>query len=136
MTTEYGPLGPGHELENDPMKGIRGVMAGTHILEAIVILLVLTVVTRVDPEVNGTAFNISFVTALGLGFLVAAFLQKQKFADVLNIGLQVVALLGFFVHPSMGFVAVLFAATWWYIYHLRNNLVKRMRRGLLPGQHV
>lgn len=136
MTTEYGPLGPGHELENDPMKGIRGVMAGTHILEAIVILLVLTVVTRVDSEVNGTALNVTFVTVLGLSFIVAAFLQKMKFANLLNIGLQVVALLGFFVHPSMGFVALLFAATWWYIYHLRNTLLQRMRRGLLPGQHV
>ena len=35
---EYGPLGPGQAPANDPLKGLRGVMAGTHIMEAIVIL--------------------------------------------------------------------------------------------------
>ena len=43
-TSEVGPLGPGHEPAKDPMKGIRGVMAGTLVLEAITIWLALTVI--------------------------------------------------------------------------------------------
>lgn len=131
-----GPLGPGHAPENDPLKGLRGVMAGTHILEAIVVLLVLTVVTRVDGGAQGTAFNIGFVVTLGLAMIVAAFLQRFPFAHALNIGLQVLAVAGFFVHPAMGAMGLIFAAVWWYIYHLRRNLLERMRRGLLPSQHV
>lgn len=135
-SVEMGPLGPGHELENDPMKGIRGVMAGALILEAIVVLLVLTVVTRVDPEVNATPFNIVYVSVLGVLMILAAFLQRAKFADAMNIGLQVLAVAGFIVHPSMGTVGIIFAATWWYIYHLKRTLQERMRRGLLPAQHL
>lgn len=131
-----GPLGPGHAPKNDPLKGVRGVMAGTHIMEAIVIFLVLTVVTRVNNGEAATTFNLIYVSALGLLMVVAAFLQKAKFADPMNIGLQVLAVAGFFVHISMGAVALMFAAVWWYIYHLRGNLVNRMKRGLLPSQHL
>lgn len=123
-------------MEKDPRKGVRGVMAGTHIMEAIVILLVLTVVTRVDGGESATTFNLIYVTGLGLLMIVAAFLQKAKFADALNIGLQVLAVAGFFVHVSMGVVALMFVAVWWYIYHLKHNLEQRMERGLLPGQHI
>ena len=37
---EYGPLGPGHDPVKDPLKGLRGVMAGTLIMEFITFLLV------------------------------------------------------------------------------------------------
>lgn len=133
---EMGPLGPGHAPKNDPMKGLRGVMAGTHIMEAIVIFLVLTVVLRVDPDQNATTFNLIYVVGLGLAMVVAAFLQKAKFADALNIALQVLAVVGFIVHISMGAVGLLFAAVWWYIYTLKRNIVARMERGLLPSQHM
>lgn len=111
-------------------------MAGTHIMEAIVIFLVLTVVLRVDPDQNATTFNLIYVVGLGLAMVVAAFLQKAKFADALNIALQVLAVVGFIVHISMGAVGLLFAAVWWYIYTLKRNIVARMERGLLPSQHM
>lgn len=134
--SEYGPLGPGQAPANDPMKGLRGVMAGTHIMEAIVILLVLTVITRVDAGASATTFNMAYVIGLGVAMIVAAFLQKAKWADWLNIALQVLAIAGFIVHPAMGAMGVIFALCWWYIYHLRSNLMRRMERGLLPSQHL
>ena len=133
---KVGPLGLGHTPKNDPMKGVRGVMAGTHIMEAIVILLVLTVVTRVDNGAAATPLALAYVVGVGLLMVVAAFLQRAKFADALNIGLQVAAVAGFFVHISMGVVAIMFAAVWWYIYHLKKNMQLRMERGLLPSQHL
>lgn len=133
---EYGPLGPGHAPATDPLKGLRGVMAGTLILEAIVILLVLTVIARVNDGELATTFNLVYVIGLGVAMVVAAFLQKVRAADALNIGLQVLAVGGFLVHPAMGAMGLIFAACWWYIYHLRSNLLRRMRRGLLPSQHL
>ncbi|OFT90521.1 MULTISPECIES: DUF4233 domain-containing protein [Corynebacterium] len=133
---QMGPFGPGHEPAADPLKGLRGVMAGTHILEALVVLLGLTVVTRIHDGEYATTFNIVYVTVVGVAMIVAAFLQKAKFADILNIGLQVFAIAGFVVHPSIGAMGLLFAAVWWYIYHLKRNLIERMKRGLLPSQHV
>ena len=41
-----------------------------------------------------------------------------------------------FVHPSAGFIAILFIAVWAYLLYLRKNLIERMKRGLLTTQHM
>ncbi|WP_080793729.1 DUF4233 domain-containing protein [Corynebacterium pacaense] len=133
---EYGPLGPGHEPVKDPMKGIRGVMAGTLVMEAITIALVLTVILRVDEGAYWTTFNWMYVSGLALAMFIAAFLQRHSWSMSLNVALQVLALGGFLVHPSMGIVAIIFILVWLYLLYLRSNLVARMKRGLLTTQHM
>lgn len=133
---EYGPLGPGHEPVKDPLKGLRGIMAGAMVMEAITFYLVLTVILRVDNGAYWTTFNWIFVTTVATAMLILSFLQSKPWAIKANIGMQIVALTGFFIHPSMGVVAVLFAAVWWYIMFLRRNLIERMKRGLLTTQHM
>lgn len=133
---EYGPLGPGHDPVKDPMKGLRGVMAGTMMMESITMYLVLTVILRVDNGSYWTTFNWVYVTAVATLMLIASFLQKRPGALKLNLGLQVFALAGFFVHYSMGIVALLFIAVWWYILLLRKDLIARMERGYLTTQHL
>lgn len=135
-TVEYGPLGPGHEPLKDPMKGIRGVMAGTLVMEAITIALVLTVILRVDNGAYWTTFNWVYVTAVAVAMLLAAFMQRFTWSIPMNIGLQVLALAGIFVHFSMGIVAVIFILVWAYLFYLRKNLIERMKRGLLTTQHL
>ncbi|KAA8719516.1 DUF4233 domain-containing protein [Corynebacterium spheniscorum] len=133
---EYGPLGPGKAPVKDPMKGLRGVMAGTMCMEAISILLVLTVILRVDEGAYWTTFNWGYVTFVGVAMFLMAFLQGRPWALAVNMGLQVLALLGFMVHVSMGIVAIIFILVWWYLLHLRRNLIERMKRGLLTTQHL
>ncbi|QGU05280.1 DUF4233 domain-containing protein [Corynebacterium comes] len=134
--SDYSPLGPGHAPEKDPLKGIRGVMAGTLILEAITILLALTVILKVDDGVHWTTFNWVFITALGLAHVVMAFLQRFSWALPVNLALQVVLLGGFLVHYSVGVIAIIFIIVWWYLLHLRSTLIERMRRGWLTTQHM
>lgn len=132
----YGPLGAGHDPEKDPLKGLRGVMAGTLIMQAISVLLGLTVVMRItEGQINQT-FSVIYITVLGLALIVMAFLQKQKWALTANIVLQVFGVLAVFTHYSMGIVGVFFALVWMYILHLRKNLLERMRQGLLTSQHL
>lgn len=133
---EYGPLGRGHEPAKDPMKGIRGIMAGTLVMEAITIALVLTVILRVDDGAYWTTFNWVYVSAVALAMFIAAFLQRFSWAIPMNIALQVVAFAGIFVHPSMGIVAGIFILVWAYLLYLRSMLVARMERGLLTTQHL
>ena len=130
-SSEYGPLGPGHAPAKDPLKGLRGVMAGTLVMESIALLLVLTVIARIDDGAYWTTFNWVYVTVVGVAMFVVAFLQKCRWALAANVVLQ-----GFFVHPSMGIMALIFAAVWWYIFYLRKNLIARMKRGLLTTQHT
>ncbi len=133
---EYGPLGPGRAPEKDPMKGIRGVMAGTLVMEAITILLALTVILRIDDGAYWTTFNWVYITVVGLAHLLMAFLQRLRWSLPVNLVLQLFVLAGVFVHPSVGIIAVIFIAVWWYILHLRANLIQRMKRGLLVTQHM
>ena len=132
-----GPLGPGHAPAKDPMKGLRGVMAGTLVMESISMLLVLTVIAKVDGGAHWTTFNWVFVTALGVAMFLWAFMQKRPGALSINLMLNVIAVGGgLFVHYSMVIMALIFIAVWMYILVLRKNLLERMKRGLLTTQHT
>ena len=133
---QYGPLGAGHDPEKDPMKGLRGVMAGTLIMQAISVLLGLTVVTRISEGQINQTFSVVYITVLGLALIVMAFLQKKKWALKANIVLQVFGILAIFTHFSMGIVGIFFALVWVYIFNLRKNLIERMRHGMLTSQHL
>ena len=130
-----GPLGPGHAPAKDPMKGLRGVMAGTLVMESISMLLVLTVIAKVDGGAHWTTFSWVFVTAVGVAMFLWAFMQKRPGALSINLMLNVIAVGGgLFVHYSMVIMALIFIAVWMYILVLRKNLLERMKRGLLTTQ--
>lgn len=132
-----GPLGPGHTPSKDPMKGLRGVMAGTLVMESISMLLVLTVIAKVDGGAHWTTFNWVFVTAVGVAMFLWAFMQKRPGALSIDLMLNVIAVGGgLFVHYSMVIMALIFIAVWMYILVLRKNLLERMKRGLLTTQHT
>lgn len=135
-TIEYGPLGPGHDPVKDPLKSLRGVMAGTLIMEFITFLLVLPVVARVDEGAYNTPFNIVSVIVFCVALLVMSFLQGKSWALGVDLLLQAVAIVGFIVHPAMGVMGIVFALVWAYIVYLRKNLIERMKRGLLTTQHT
>ncbi|MDO4910359.1 MAG: DUF4233 domain-containing protein [Corynebacterium sp.] len=134
---EYGPLGPGHAPAKDPLKGLRGVMAGTLVMESISLLLVLTVIARVDGGAHWTTFNWVTVTVLGIALFAAGFVQQRPWGLKFALVLQALALLSsFFIHYSMVIMVLVFIAVWWYIMVLRRNLIARMKRGLLTTQHT
>jgi hypothetical protein len=41
---------------------------------------------------------------------------------------------GFVVHGVVGFIGVIFLAVWVFIAYLRAEVLRRQKRGLLPGQ--
>ncbi|MDK8451031.1 DUF4233 domain-containing protein [Corynebacterium mastitidis] len=133
---QYGPLGPGHAPEKDPMKGIAGVMSATMCMEAITFYLALTVIARVDGGAHWSAASAAYVTIMATVMLVVSFLQRYRWSIPVNLALQAVALGGFFFHYSLGIVACVFIAVWWYVLHLRSSLIARMKRGLLTTQHM
>jgi len=116
----------------DPWKGLRGVMAGTLVLEAIVVLLAIPVVATVGG--GPTAGSTVYLVGLALAMIVASGMQRRPYALKLNLALQAVMIAGFVVHPAIGSMGVLFAVVWAYILWLRRDIARRMERGLLPGQ--
>ncbi len=116
----------------DPWKGFRGVCAGTLVLEAIVVFLSLPVVATVGGGL--TWISGTYIIALGVVMLLGAGLQGRSWALSFDLALQVLVILGFFAHPSIAVVGVLFLAVWVYLLYLRRDLRKRIAEGRLPSQ--
>jgi Protein of unknown function (DUF4233) len=116
----------------DPWKSFRGVMAGTLILEAIVVLLALPVVSVSEGGLTATSggFIIGFAVVL---FLLTG-MQGRPWALWANIAVQAVLIAGWFVNPMVGFIGVMFAGVWGLIAYLRAEVKRRQDHGQLPGQ--
>lgn len=84
----------------DPWKGLRGIMAGTLVLEFITFMLALPVVGKLGGGVSSIGFII--VTVLSVLMLVAAFVQRRPWGLGVALALQVAMILCAFVHLAVG----------------------------------
>ncbi len=116
----------------DPWRGFRGVMAGTLILEAIVVLLALPVVGAVGGGL--TAVSLTLLIGLAVILLMLAGLQGRSWAIWVNLAVQLVPIAGYLLYPGVGFIGLLFAAVWALIAYMRAEVRWRQQRGLLPDQ--
>lgn len=116
----------------DPWKMFRGVMAGSLILQAIIVLLSLPVVAYL-VDVDKTA-KLTYAVVLGVLLIVGAGLQGRSWAIPYNLSLQVLAIGAWWVHPALGACGIVFAALWAYLLYLRSDIKDREAHGLLPGQ--
>lgn len=116
----------------DPWKGFRGVCAGTLILEMIVILLALPVVSTVGGGLNW--FSTTYIVGLAVLMVAASGMQRRPQAMPINLTIQLLVLLGVFIHLSIGIVGLIFGAVWAYLVYLRRDITRRIDKGLLYGQ--
>lgn len=116
----------------DPWKSFRGVMAGTLVLEAVVVLLALPVVGAVGGGL--TAVSLTYLIGLAVILLLLAGLQGRNWAIWVDLAVQPAVIAGFAVYPGVGFIGVLFTLVWVLIAYLRAEVRWRQQRGLLPGQ--
>ena len=116
----------------DPWKSFRGVMAGTLILEAIVVLLALPVIGAVGGGLTGASTG--YVIGVAVLLLLMSGVQGRSWAIWANVGAQVLLVAGWFVYPGVGFIGLLFLVVWLLIAYLRAEVLRRQKRGLLPGQ--
>jgi hypothetical protein len=122
----------GQAQQPDPWKSFRGVMAGTLILEAIVVLLALPVVSRVGGGL--TAASSAYLIGLAVVLVLLAGVQGRSWAIWVNVGMQVVVIAGVVIHGAIGFIGAIFLVVWLLIAYLRAEVLRRQKRGLLPGQ--
>ena len=116
----------------DPWKSFRGVMAGTLILEAIVVLLALPVVGAVGGGLTPVALG--YLIGLAVILVLLTGLQGRPWAIWLDLAVQLVLIAGFLVYPGVGLIGLLFAGVWALIAYLRAEVLRRQQRGMLPGQ--
>ena len=115
----------------DPWKGLRGVMAGTMVLEAIVTGLALFVLARVD-HLGG--WPVAAVGVLAVLMALSSGFFRFPWGIPVAIALQVLILLGFVLSVPLGIVGVLFGLVWEYLLCLRRDVELRIAEGSLPSQ--
>ncbi|MEV3960139.1 DUF4233 domain-containing protein [Nocardia sp. NPDC050193] len=118
----------------DPWKGLRGVMAGALVLEAITVLLALPVVADIAGGI--TWVSGTYLVVLALVMIAGAGLQRRSWAVPFNLGLQVLVLIGGVFHLSIAVIGVIFLVVWVFILLLRADVKRRMDEGTLPSQRM
>ena len=117
---------------NDPWKGLRGVMAGTMVLEIIVMILTFPIVARVG---NGlTWVSGTYLGVVTLLMVLAVGMQKRPQALNIDLALQVLVIIGGVFHWSIAVIGVIFGCVWLYIRYIKGDVQKRIDRGPLYGQ--
>lgn len=118
----------------DPWKSFRGVMAGTLILEAIVVLLALPVVSVGSGGLTWVSGG--FLIGMAVLLVLLSGIQGRPGAIWINVGMQLVLVAGAFIHWGIGFIGVVFALVWALLVFLRGEVKRRQEHGLLPGQQT
>ncbi|MEV7094104.1 DUF4233 domain-containing protein [Amycolatopsis sp. NPDC051045] len=116
----------------DPMKGFRGVMSGTLIMEAITVALALPVVNKLGGGIStGTGWTVIAVAVL---LIATCGFVKRPWAVPLILALQVVLIALVFWLPAIAVLGVLFLAVWLWLLWLRRDVARRMAAGTLASQ--
>ncbi|MFE0027665.1 DUF4233 domain-containing protein [Amycolatopsis sp. NPDC059021] len=116
----------------DPMKGFRGVMAGSLIMEAITVALAIPVVAKLGGGVGtGTGWA---VIAIAVALLLCCGVIKRPWAVPVVLVLQVVLIAMAFLLPAVAILGVIFLAFWLWVLWLRRDVARRMAAGTLPSQ--
>jgi hypothetical protein len=129
-TTEQAEVGV--SVPPNPLKGFRGVMAGTLVMEAITVALALFAVDQLYGGLNSTVGYLVGFDALGL-VLACGFLRRDWIIPVILV-LQLVMVGCIFSAVAVGIVGLLFLVVWIYLLWLRREVSRRMAAGQLPGQ--
>lgn len=127
--------GTGEEREQpavDPMKGFRGVMAGTLVLEAVVVALALLVVAKLYGGL-GTGVGIA-VGVVVVVLLVLCGLLRRRWTIPVIVAAQVALIVCVVGSVPVGVIGVLFALVWGFLFWLRRDVARRMAAGRLPSQ--
>lgn len=110
-------------VRQDPLRGLRGIFSGILAMEAIVVGLALLVVGRLGAGIGGPAGW--YTAGLALSMVLAACLQRRSWGLGLALALQVAMVAGWFAHPALGVLGLLFLAVWGYLLYVRWAVARR-----------
>ncbi len=105
----------------DPVRAVRGLGAGTLLLETIVLLLAIQPIRQLGGGLSGVAIGV--IVALAVFATVLAGLLRRSWAWPAGAVLQALLVLAGFLHWSLGALGVIFGLLWWYVLHVRRTIL-------------
>ncbi len=75
-----------------------------------------------------------YLGVVTLLMILACGMQGRRRALEIDIGLQILVIIGGVFHWSIAIVGLLFLFVWLYIRYVRADVARRMREGRLAGQ--
>jgi hypothetical protein len=117
---EPGAATPRSGLRN-PQAAVRGLGAGTLVLEAIVLLLAIQPIRIMGGHLSG--WGVAAVVALAvLAFLLAG-VMKRRWAWTAGAVLQVLLVACGLLHWSLAVLGIIFGAAWAYAAYVRRKIL-------------
>lgn len=124
------PSGEPAPASPDPERGLRGVFSAVLVLEAIAILLGLTVLAP-GGEQSAPLWQILVVLALGFAHILTPALIKKAWVLGLIAALQVLVVACWAFSPAIGITGVVFVVVWGLLLWMRREYRRRVVSGAL-----
>ncbi|WP_285690153.1 DUF4233 domain-containing protein [Actinoplanes sp. NBRC 103695] len=118
------PAAPGEPRQSglrNPGAAVRGLGAGTLVLEAIVLLLAIQPIRVFGGNLSG--WGIGVVVTLAVLCILIAGVMKRRWAWTAGSVLQVLLLVSGLLHWSLAAVGLIFGAAWVYATHVRRKIL-------------
>jgi uncharacterized membrane protein YvlD (DUF360 family) len=117
----------------DPLGSFRGIVAGSLVLEAIVVALSLLVIAKLG---HGVAADVGLWVVLGVVVVLLGTCAVAGRPRVLwfVLGMQLVLIACAYFSVSVSIIGVIFLMIWGYLWWIRRDVARRMAEGRLPSQ--
>jgi Protein of unknown function (DUF4233) len=115
-----GAQQPRSGLRN-PEAAVRGVGAGALVIEALVLLLAIVPLTKLDTRATGWA--VASVVALCVVCVALAGLMRYRWAWYAGIAVQVLICFCGFFHPMLLAMGIIFGGIWAYVLSVRRSVL-------------
>jgi hypothetical protein len=119
-TPEPGAAARPSGLRN-PEAAVRGLGAGTLVLEAIVLLLAIVPIQKLGGDISG--WEIAAVIVLAILAVLLAGSMRRRWAWEAGAVLQVLLLAGGLLHWSLAVLGLIFGGVWAYNYYVRRTIL-------------
>jgi hypothetical protein len=113
--------GSGPSGLRNPAAAIRGLGAGTLVMEGVVLLLAIQPIRLLGGRLGGWGIGV-VVTLAVVAFLLSG-MMRRRWAWHAGSVLQVVLVLAGLLHWSLGALGLIFAAVWAYASHVRRTIL-------------
>ena len=105
----------------DPVRAVRGLGAGTLVLETVVLLLAIQPIRMLGGDLSGAA--VAVIVALAVAATGISGLMRRPWAWHAGTALQVALLAAGFLHWSLGVLGAMFGLVWVYVLHVRRTIL-------------